>query len=412
MREKTVVDLLNLTSSLLRLGPASPDEQADWQMFELQNEDPLTLPATNQRHFYKSIQALMQRWGVERTLSQEVFLANLIPRIRAKKKREELFTPADKVEFQKLITGLPLEEYRMVRPILGVSMTPEDAPVRFGDFKIGFGDQYLLWLRDNPPFSLSLEPAAKDQLFIECKVLANDPEAAEKLADSLFYRFELGFRVLIGRRADWVEVGIENHHGAQMRDFFVFSRDGRPVRRGSSWKGAMQPYLLNNERFPMPNAALTRMFALITRPNSELEEHIIRCAEWTGQAIAEPNEAAALVKAAIALEVLFSSNEKGPFAPSITSQIAECCAFLLGDEAKSPEDVEREVKRLYGVRSAVVHSGKDFVDSNDLDILISICRKVLLVLLGDEPFAEMDTMAKLAAYFKDRKYRGFKTARV
>jgi hypothetical protein len=111
-----------------------------------------------------------------------------------------------------------------------------------------------------------------------------------------------------------------------------------------------------------------------------------------------------LVKAAIALEVLFSANEKGLITPSIMAQISESCAFLLGNEHASPVEIEREVRHLYGVRSSVVHSGKDSVDSKDLNAFIRICRYVVVLLLSGDEFVGMDTMAKLADHFRSRKY--------
>jgi len=118
----------------------------------------------------------------------------------------------------------------------------------------------------------------------------------------------------------------------------------------------------------------------------------------------DPNAASAFVKAATALEVLFSANEKGVITPSIMAQIAESCAFLLGDTPAVAVEIERQVRRLYGVRSAVVHSGKDSVAEDDLNALIHICRTIIMVLLSDEEFAETDTIAKLADYFKRKKY--------
>jgi hypothetical protein len=249
-----------------------------------------------------------------------------------------------------------------------------------------------------------LKPEDQSRLFIQCSVAARDTTVAFELADALFYRFELIFRFLIGRRTDWVEVGIVNYKGAQMRDRYVFSEDGRPVEHGSSWNGAMQPFIFGDPRFPMPTPPLIGLFELITRPNNGFEKHIIRCAEWTGQAIGEPNEAAALVKAAIALEVLFSTNERGLITPSIMAQISESCAFLLGNENESPMEIEHELRRLYQVRSSVVHSGRDSVDSEDLNAFIRICRHVVIRLLSGEEFAGMDSMAKLADYFRSRKY--------
>jgi hypothetical protein len=168
--------------------------------------------------------------------------------------------------------------------------------------------------------------------------------------------------------------------------------------------GHLQPFLLKDPRFPIPTPPLIRLFELITRSNNDLEKYIIRCAEWTGQALAELNEAAALVKAAIALEVLFSANEKGVMTASIMAQISESCAFLLGGENTSPLEIEREVKRLYAVRSSVVHSGKDSVDPNDLNAFVCICRRVVIHLLSDDEFRQIDNMAKLSEYFRVKKY--------
>jgi hypothetical protein len=247
-------------------------------------------------------------------------------------------------------------------------------------------------------------PEQQGQLLIQCCVDAREADLASKLADELFYRFELVFRFLIGRRTDWVEVGIVNHKGAKMLDQFIYSEDGGPVLQGSSWHGALQPFLLNDPRFPMPTPPLIRLFELITRANNDLEKHIIRCAEWTGQALGEPNEAAALVKAAIALEVLLSHNEKAVITPSIMAQISESCAFLLGGADTPPLEMEREVKRLYGVRSSVVHSGRDSVDPSDLDKFIRICRRVVVRLLSDVELRQIDSVSKLADHFRAKKY--------
>lgn len=201
-----------------------------------------------------------------------------------------------------------------------------------------------------------------------------------------------------------MNVGILNYKGAQIRDIFIYSEEGRPVRSGVSLQGAILPFILKDPRFPEPTPPITKLFELITRSNNDLEKHILRCAEWTGQAISEPNEAAALVKAAIALEVLFRTDEKSVITAGIMAQISESCAFLLGTENESPLEIEREVKRLYSVRSSVVHSGKDSVDSKDLEAFISICRRAVVRLLSDEEFIGINSASKLAEHFRSKKY--------
>jgi hypothetical protein len=316
---------------------------------------------------------------------------------------------AEAEEFKQKTYGLPLLKFRVLRPILGVEMAPDAVPTRFGDFQIDFGRRFFVASPTSGLLSLVLKPEDQNRLFIQCEVAARDNVAALELADILFHRFELIFRFFIGRRTKWIEVGIVNYLGAQMRDRFILSEEGRPVTHGSSWEGALQPFILGDPRFPLPTPPILRLFELITRPANDFERHIIRCAEWTGQAIGEPNEAAALVKAAIALEVLFTTSEKGVIiTPSIMAQISESCAFLMGSKNTSPVEIEREVKRLYGVRSAVVHSGKDSVDSKDLNKFIGICRNAVILLLSGAEFARMTSMAALADHFKKMKFEALR----
>jgi hypothetical protein len=405
MQKPALADRLNGIASLFHLGLPSKEEPALCDVFGANSEYPLSLTGEDRKQFQTSIDDLLNSFSdLKGTVSRELVIEELIPLIRERKVTGNSFSSAEANVFEQTICGLPLQKYRVLRPIYGVEMSPEAAPIRFGDFEIDFGRRLLTSNHPSALLASVLKPEDQNRLFIQCAVAARDTTVAFELADALFYRFEVTFRFLIGRRTDWVEVGIVNYKGAQMRDRFVFSEDGRPVEHGSAWDGAMQSFIFGDPRFPMPTRPLTRLFELITRPNNEFEKHIIRCAEWTGQAIGEPNEAAALVKAAIALEVLFSANEKGLITPSIMAQISESCAFLLGNENASPVEIEREEKHLYGVRSSVVHSGKDSVDSKDLDAFIRICRHVVILLLSGDEFAEMDSMAELADYFRSRKY--------
>jgi hypothetical protein len=404
MQKAKVFQQLNSIAELFELG--FPIGDADvCRTFGANLDYPLTLVGENREKFDYAIDALLESLPtLTDTISKAFLVDQLIPLIREKKVREETFTPADANQLERNIRDLPVQRYKVLRPIVGVDIAPDQTPVEFGDFKIEFGRKLLATDSDDSLLRREMNAAQENQLFIQCGVPARESNHATERADELFYRFELIFRLLIGTRTNWVEVGILNYTGAQMRIQFVYSESGRPVGSGSSWHGALQPYLLKDARFPQPTPPFVRLFELITRPNTDLEKHILRCAEWTGQAIAEPNEAAALVKAAIALEVLFSSNERGVITPSIMAQISESCAFLLGSDAESALNVEREVKRLYGIRSSVVHSGKDSVDPKDLGAFIRICRRVVVQLLSHDELTRLGSMDELAGILRLKKY--------
>lgn len=313
------------------------------------------------------------------------------------------FTAEDANLLRKSLEELPIRKFKIVKRLYGVTMSSDSGEIVIGDYTIDFGRRIFGAAQKTAISHLALKPKDDAEVFIQVTVHARDTETADKLADSLFYGFEQIFRILIGRRATWVEVGIINYTTPQMRERFRLEGD-QLNGYGSSWEGALQPFILNDPRFPMPSGPMLRLFELITRSQNDFERHIVRAAEWVGQAIAELNEASALVKAATALEVLFSSNEKGVITPSFMAQIAESCALLLGSATTSPAEIEKTIKHLYGERSAVVHSGRNTAKSSDLNSFINICRHLILLLLSKQEFSSMNTIEELKEYLKKKKY--------
>jgi hypothetical protein len=84
----------------------------------------------------------------------------------------------------------------VLRPIHGVDVASDSTPVEFGDFKIDFSRKLLVSDADSALLSSVLKPEQQGQLFIQCSVSARETSLAFKLADELFYRFELIFRAL------------------------------------------------------------------------------------------------------------------------------------------------------------------------------------------------------------------------
>ncbi|MGA3053976.1 MAG: hypothetical protein ABSD63_07195 [Candidatus Korobacteraceae bacterium] len=365
----------------------------------------ITVTGENVRMLDSAVEELLDMMpAVKDTLSRKAFLDMLIATIREKKISSSSFIQSESEAFQQHILAIPLQKFRVVRRIYGIVLSNDDDSIQIGDFTIYSGRRIKEMSPNQRFLAATWQLRDVEEPLIECAVEARDVDKAVELADTLFYRLELMIRLLIGRRTTRFEVGILNYVGPQMRNRLILSDSGNVVSEGSSWRGALERIPIADPFFRQPSPPFARLLRLISRRNNQLEMHVVRCAEWTAQAMGDPNAASAFVKAATALEVLFSANEKGVITPSIMAQIAESCAFLLGDTPAVAVEIERQVRRLYGVRSAVVHSGKDSVAEDDLNALIHICRTIIMVLLSDEEFAETDTIAKLADYFKRKKY--------
>jgi len=101
-----------------------------------------------------------------------------------------------------------------------------------------------------------------------------------------------------------------------------------------------------------------------------------RCASWLYESRREPNNEAAIVKSAIALESLLILTASEPLARSL----AERAAFLLSPKPDTRKRVARLVCRLYEARSTVVHGGRKKRRS-DLPRLLEASDRLAVLLL-------------------------------
>lgn len=410
MPKDKLIESMNEILGLFVLGDKGTLGNVTGRTFTLGQERPLSLVGESAQKFDPAVERLFPHLrDAKATLSKEKLVRELMPEILKKKTDNSHFTEAECDSFQQRILAFPIEKYRILRPIFGVSLPSSSAPVRVGSFTIYDSKRHLNEIAKGPPSSVAIRRDKKPpELLIECVVEARDGTRAEELADVLFRRFELVIRFFIGCRTSRFEVGVLNYVGPQLRHTFVIG--GNETISGSAWKGALESIPISDPFFCSPSPPLARLLRLVVTQASPLERHMLRCTEWTAEAIGDSNAASAFVKAAIALEVLFSNNEKGVITPSIMAQIAEGCAFLLGDSPAGAAEIERSVKRLYGIRSAVVHSGDDSVGKDDLDALIRICRDAVMTLLSSRQFESVEAPEGLAKHFRAKKYASVKAS--
>ena len=114
----------------------------------------------------------------------------------------------------------------------------------------------------------------------------------------------------------------------------------------------------------------------------------------------------AFLKAAIALEIIFTYNEKTIINASILSQISEGTALILGESVEERLKIETEVKNLYGLRSAIVHSGNKDISRDDHLKILDVSRNVVTKLLTSEKLMSIDSVENLYKLLKQIKYSG------
>jgi hypothetical protein len=139
---------------------------------------------------------------------------------------------------------------------------------------------------------------------------------------------------------------------------------------------------------------------------NKFEKRVLLAIEWVGQSIADPLPQSAFIKSAIALEIVFTYSEKTIISPSILSQISESAALILGDDVQDRLEIESKVKKLYGLRSAIVHSGNKDISTADYQSMLHISRSVIARLTTSEVLKSINSIEKLYELLKRTKYSG------
>jgi hypothetical protein len=122
--------------------------------------------------------------------------------------------------------------------------------------------------------------------------------------------------------------------------------------------------------------------------------------------MADPSPQSAFIKAAIALEIIFTYTERDIITPSIMNQISESIALILGSSVDERLKLEKRVKELYGLRSKIVHSGKKDINQADYETLLEIARSVIIRILTSDKLNSVDCVEKLYNILKKFKYSG------
>lgn len=404
MSQKNRLEIINEALAVCSLGNIAFNELGSRQTFGLGPEALNIIGDDNLRVFDQAINRLLET-GVSGTLSKTKLTQLLVPALQLKKKVATVFTKDECAAFWKSVEAIPIIEHRVLREMFGASLSNSVEPLQMSCFTI------FDWHRHK---SLITGPEVTDDswvwnesqhgLLVECKVLARDEQKALELADILFSKLESAIRFMIGHRTERFEFGILNYAGSRLSTHYLFSNDH--VSSGFARKGPVERIPLDDDYFSKSSSDFSRLLDILASPNNNLERKILRSVEWSAQALIDPNPASAFIKAATSLEVLFSANEKGVITPSIMAQISESCAHILGDTPESCVHIEAVVKRLYGIRSGVVHSGKDVLPEEDLATFIEIARSAAIELLANSNYLAVESIEKLHEMLRIKKYQG------
>ncbi len=341
---------------------------------------------------------------LDETYSRDYFEREVADLLCRHQSSEASITHDEVMKFFDSLLGLPIQRYTVLRKVQGIRLASKDQMFPLGPFTIySFTTHKALLAAKAKVSEDELFPDDKPEYLIGVEASARHHPKAVELADVLFEKFELCMRYVIGQSSDH-EIGVIQYRGWSQLHHCAISEDGQAFV-GSWNSGPIFAPEIDTSYFVNPQLGFDRMWSTLasSQPTS-LAKRFLLAIEWLGQSYRERTRSSAFLKAAIALEVLFVVDEKAFVSASITSQISETVAMLLGTNNQDRQKIITEMKGLYKTRSAIVHSGTPEVDKEKLQRMWHLSRAAIMKVMTAESLQGMESMNDIHEFIKVQKY--------
>jgi hypothetical protein len=363
----------------------------------------ISIPPEFLQAYYATVRELFQAEKViAATYSVETFEKRVIKLIAPFVVANQTVDRKTVIAFLRQLKDEPFITHDVFRPIHRITKGADSGPIVLGGYTLynTIADACAL----NEALRGTIEESLldmTDHYLIRCSVEARDQLIALELADARFEQFENAIYCMLGTEKRFAPT-IFGSPNPIAKTTIVMSKATWSSSIGS--ESLAKDLDVDDPYFLSVDAGFDRIWEnLGAASNTKLMQKILLAVDWVGQSIAEKVSSSAFIKAAIALEVLFTP-EKGNFAPSIVFQITESVTLLLGTDEESRIQYEREFKRLYEIRSSIAHAGKTDVEQDDLVSIQEMARQVIFRLLTAPLIKGCKTPDELNAVLKKLKY--------
>jgi hypothetical protein len=329
-------------------------------------------------------------------------------RLVATKKAGGIFSKEDASDFFQTFLDIKAKSIRVLAPISGIRLDQAES-CAIGIFEVGY-EKNLEW-----PLS-----SEEDGMFVSVPLHdVYDNTLAFENAKANFEDFVRLIVFLAGRYDGLIALKIglprlQNVGPMQMRteaqSYVIVEVDGSPSA-GNHSNPILERLPVNADFFAnSPDfSKVIKLYGMRQKGDSitEMEGRIVNAALAIGESLRTTDKKNAIIYSCIALETLFSYDDGSLFQKSIGDRLADAFAFFAGTDLESRLEASKLVKRVYRMRSALVHGG----DKNALGehfAINQLNRAVVRQLLNDERFAKVTKidhlydMIKRAHYSYDR----------
>jgi hypothetical protein len=137
---------------------------------------------------------------------------------------------------------------------------------------------------------------------------------------------------------------------------------------------------------------------LANSKRNAVEEIILSAFRWAGRASADRRNEEAFVLFMISLESLLCGDTN----MEALIRLSLRCSRLIGATPQERKEIHKQVKRLYGLRSKIVHNGSLEVTTSDLALMRDYAKRALLTVIGNDMHQMISNKDEFYDWFQDQ----------
>lgn len=301
----------------------------------------------------------------------------------------------------------PMEEYNFIKVAYGITINK----INFKEYKgitlikKDFIEEYIKKnvLKKNvvPHFYKELK-TDDDVVYMNIKCLAKDSDKAIEYAKERFKLIDNYLRFMLKfSNSEEIRFGFYNLNHESTSGMYGYNNDifiSISEQKDSMCIDTFLEFLFESD-------LSDKVWELLENQNlNDMEIRIKEAIIWLSEATHQNDDAIAYMQCFLALEAILMEQD-GFINKSITAQISEYVAFLLGIEREERIRIEKEMKELYSIRSSIAHGKNKKGIDQELKRIFMIVKLIVMRFLNDKRLIKICNIKELRELITYLKFK-------
>lgn len=302
---------------------------------------------------------------------------------------------------------LPVQKYQFIKSVNGICLKNNDKPCSLGPFVLYNRSFFIKNVmanpyKDNKDMDSILWQGFTSEYVVTIDIEARDSDKVKDIAYELLNQLELFIYYSIGEPNPKFDITIVSRLAYPYENHLILC-DQEIIR--STQNNRIELIPLDEDYFKDVSIGNNIIWTFINKSNlDEMKTRIVSAIEWIGKANSENNIKNQFLFYLIAVESIFTIQEKTLISPSIASIICESAAYILSTDANKRISIEKTIKELYGIRSAIAHGSEKKISKENIQLACHISTSIVRQFLTNKELSSICKVQDFVDYIKLKKY--------